>query len=70
MDLVLVKKCMLHYIQNVRTVGGMGRSLSDLYVVPCKVRLVGAWIKRRGIVNRARWIRIEKQGTSVQRKLC
>ena len=30
------------------------------YVVLCKVRLVGTWIKRRGVVYEARKIRIEK----------
>ena len=29
----------------------MGRGLSDPYVVLCKVRLVGAWIKRRDDVD-------------------
>ena len=37
-----------------------GSSLSDHYVVLCKVRLVGAWIKRRGVVVGARGIRSEK----------
>ena len=40
--LVLVKKDMLHYVQDVR---GIGQILSDHPVVLCKVRLVGAWIK-------------------------
>ena len=38
----------------------MGRDLSDHYVVLCKVRLVGAWIKRREVVVEARRIRSEK----------
>ena len=46
-DLVLVKRDMLRYVQDVRAVRGMGCSLSDHYVVLCKVRLVGAWIKMR-----------------------
>ena len=46
-DLVLVKRDMLLYIHEQRTVRGMGRGLSDHHVVLCKVRLVGAWIKRR-----------------------
>ena len=40
--------------------GGRGRGLSDHYVVLCKVMLVGAWIKRREVVVRARRIKIEK----------
>ena len=38
-DLVMVKKDMLHYVQDVRV---MRRGLSDHYIVLCKVRLVGA----------------------------
>ena len=38
----------------------MGRSLSDHYVVLFKVRLVGAWIKRREVMVGARRIRSEK----------
>ena len=56
-DLLLVKRDMLQYVQDVRT---MGRDLSDHYVVLCKVRLVGAWIKRREAVVGARRIRSEK----------
>ena len=41
-------------------VRGMGRDLSEHYVVLCKVRLVGAWIKRREVVVEARRIRSEK----------
>ena len=52
-DLVLVKKNMLRYEQDVRVVRGMGRGLSDHYVL-CKVRFVGAWIKRREVVVGAR----------------
>ena len=37
----------------------MGRGLSDQYVVLCKVRLVGAWIKRVVVVG-DRMIRSEK----------
>ena len=43
-DLQLVKMDML---QHVRVVSGIRRDLSDYHVVSCKVRLVGAWIKRR-----------------------
>ena len=38
----------------------MGRDLSDHHVLLCKVRLVGAWIKRREVVVGARRIRSEK----------
>ena len=40
-DLVLVKKDMLQYVQDRRVVRGMGRNLSDYHVVLCKVRSVG-----------------------------
>ena len=59
-DLVLVKRDMLQYVQDVRAVRGMGCGLSDHYIVLCKLRLVGAWIKRREVVVRARRIRSEK----------
>ena len=39
---------------------GMGRGISGHYVVLCKVRLLGAWIKRREVVVGARRIRREK----------
>ena len=41
-DLVLVKRDVLRYVQDVRAVRGMGCGLSDHHVVLCKVRLVGA----------------------------
>ena len=59
-DLLLMKRDMLHYVQDVRAVRGMGRGLSDHHVVLCKVRLVGAWIKRREVEVGARSIRSEK----------
>ena len=59
-DLVLVKRNMLRYVQDVRMVRGIGRGLSDHYFVLCKVRLVGAWIKRRKVVVGARRNRKEK----------
>ena len=49
-DLVLVKRDMVRYVQDMRTVSGIGRGLSDHHVVQCKVRLVGAWIRRREVV--------------------
>ena len=59
-DQVLVKRDMLRYVQSVLVVRGMGQGLSDSHVVPCKVRLVGAWIKRRELVFGVRMIKIEK----------
>ena len=58
-DLVLVKKAMLCYVQDVMTVRGIGRGLSCHHVVLCKVRLVGTWKRGEG-VNGARRIRSEK----------
>ena len=40
-DLVLLKKDMLIYVQDVRVVRGMGRRLSYHHFVLYKVRLVG-----------------------------
>ena len=37
-DLVLVKKDMLRYMQDIRAVRGMGQGLSDHHVVLCKIR--------------------------------
>ena len=51
---------MLQYVQDGRLVRGMSRGLSDHHVILCKVRLVGAWIKRREVVVGARRIRSEK----------
>ena len=59
-DLVLVKKNTLRYVQDVRAVRGMGRGLTDHSVVLCKDRLVDTWIKRREVVNGERRIRTEK----------
>ena len=36
-DLALVKKYMLCFVQDVRAVRGMGRGISDHHVVLCKV---------------------------------
>ena len=58
--LVLVKRDMLQHVQDVRVVRGMGRGLSDHHVVLCKVRLGGAWIKRREVVDGVRRIRSKK----------
>ena len=68
----MVKRDMLQYVQDVRGMREMGRGLSDHYVLLCKVRLVGAWIKRREVVVWVRRIRSKKlwEGTSVQRRIC
>ena len=57
LDLGLVNKDMLRYVQDVRA---MGRDLSGHHVVLCKVMLVGAWLKRREVEVGARRIRSEK----------
>ena len=59
-DLVLVKKDILRFLQDVRAMRGMGRGISYQHFVPCKVRLMGTWIKRREVVYRIRRIRSEK----------
>ena len=59
-DLVMVKKDMLRYVQDVKAVREMGRDLLDHHVILCKVRLVGTWIKKKEVVTRARRIRREK----------
>ena len=58
--LVMMKWDILRYVLDVRAERGMGRGLSNHYVVLCKVRLVGTWIKRREVVVGARRIRREK----------
>ena len=58
--LVLVKKDMLRYVQDVRAVGEMGRGLSDHHFVLSKLRLVSTWVRRREVVNRAERISSEK----------
>ena len=59
-DLVLVKKNMLRYVQYVKVVRGMGQGLSDHHVVLCKFRLVGAWIKKREVMVGSKRIRSKK----------
>ena len=57
-DLMLVKRDILQYVQNVRAVRGIGQGLSDhCCTVMGKVRLVGAWIKRREAVVGARRVK-------------
>ena len=48
--LVLVKRDILRYGQDVRAVRGMGRGLSNYHIVLCKARLVGAWFNRKEVV--------------------
>ena len=59
-DLVMLKRNILQYVQNLRAVRGMGQDLSDHHVVLCKIRLVGACIKRREVVIGGRRIRSKK----------
>ena len=59
-DLALVMKNMLHYVQDEGAVGGMGRGLSDHHIVLCKVMLVGTWIEGRVVEDRGRRIRRDK----------
>ena len=56
-NLVLVKKDMLHFVQDVRAGRRMGQGIPDHHVILCEFRLVGTWIKRRVVVNGARKIR-------------
>ena len=59
-DLVVVKRDMLRYVQKMRAVRGMGSDLSDHPVLLCNVRLVGVWIKRREVRVGARRMKSEK----------
>ena len=59
-DLFLVKKDTLRYVQHVMTLKGIGRGLLDHRVVLCYARLVVAWIRRRDVVDGARRVRSEK----------
>ena len=54
---VWYKKDML---SDVRAVRGMGQGLLYHQVVLCKLRLMGAWIKRREVLNGAKRLRSEK----------
>ena len=44
-DLVLVKRNMLRYVEDVRAVRVIGQGFSDHHVVLPKIRLVVAWIR-------------------------
>ena len=48
------------YVQDVRSLRGIGQGLSDHHVVLCKDMLVEAWMKKREIVDGAMRIRSEK----------
>ena len=58
-NLALVKRDLLRHEPEMKAGRGMGQGLSDHHVL-CKVRLVGAWIKRREVVDGARRIRSER----------
>ena len=59
---VFIKKDMLHYVQDMTAVRGMGQDRSDHHVILCKVkvRLMGSWINRRKVAGRGRRIGSEK----------
>ena len=61
---------MVSYVQDVRAVRIMKRSLSDLHFILCKVRLVGAWIKRRELLDGAKRFRSEKLREHQYREGC
>ena len=67
-DLELTKKDILRYVQDLRAVRAMGRGLSYHHVVLCKVRLVGARIRRREGVNGPRRIR-KREGVNGPRRI-
>ena len=48
---------------------GMVRGLSDHFVVLCKLRLVGAWIKAREVVVEVGELEVRTKGTSVQKRI-
>src|SRR5678815_5157894 len=59
-DFVFVKKEMLKYVLDVKSVRGLGMGLSDHYVVLCKIKLVGAWTERKVIQKEVGKIKSEK----------
>ena len=69
-DLVLMKKAMLCYVEDWRVVRGTGRGLIDHHAVLCKVRLVGMCIKRSELLNGARKIRSEKLRVHQYMEVC
>ena len=63
-DVVLVKKEMLKYVMDVKSVRGMGMGISDHYIVLCKIKFVGAWMEKKGRgmeVGRIRSERLSEQ---------
>jgi hypothetical protein len=46
-DVVLVKKEMLKYVMDVKSVRGLGMGISDHYIVLCKIKFVGAWMGKK-----------------------
>src|SRR5678815_16083 len=59
-DSVLVKKEMLKYVFDVKSVRGLGMGLSDHYFVLCKIKLVGAWMEGKVIRKEVGKIKSEK----------
>ena len=59
-DLWLVKKALLHYVKDMRTMRGMRQNFSDNNVLLCKVRLVGAWTKRRKVLDRLQGLEVRQ----------
>ena len=53
-NLVLVKKDMVHYVQDVKAVRGIEPGISDHHVVLCKIRLIGErwWLELGRLVAR------------------
>ena len=51
-DLMMVKKYMPRFVQYLRAVRGVGQGLSDYHFIPCKVRFLATWTKRREVVNK------------------
>ena len=43
-NLVLVKKYELKFVDDGKTVSGMGRGFSNHYVELCKIKLMGTWV--------------------------
>ena len=69
-DLMLMKKDMVWFVQDVRAVRGLEHGISDHHIVLCKGSLVGTGIKRKEVVNRDRRIRSEKlKDISIQKDM-
>ena len=59
-DLVLVKKDMLRDIVDVKALRGLNGGVSDHMIVLCKLKLIGAWVKKRELDCNVGRIRSEK----------